>query len=138
MNFQDFWLCWKRNGESSTPDSNFGSWQSSGYGSPSHSYRRKSSLSCWTIPERSVSNKYTKESAIISPIYFYLLWHWNTCLRYYSTHKTLELILFIYSRVEGSGKIRYAESSMRNGFGLKYLHMFFNLPFLQLQVFICN
>ncbi|KAH9499450.1 Rab-like protein 6 [Bulinus truncatus] len=36
-------------------------------------------------------------------------------------------------RTEGSGKIRYAESSMRNGFGLKYLHMFFNLPFLQLQ-----
>ncbi|XP_005103241.1 rab-like protein 6 isoform X2 [Aplysia californica] len=36
-------------------------------------------------------------------------------------------------RPEGSGKIRYAESSMRNGFGLKYLHMFFNLPFLQLQ-----
>ncbi|CAG5135666.1 unnamed protein product, partial [Candidula unifasciata] len=36
-------------------------------------------------------------------------------------------------RPEGSGKIHYAESSMRNGFGLKYLHMFFNLPFLQLQ-----
>ncbi|GFR79798.1 rab-like protein 6 [Elysia marginata] len=31
------------------------------------------------------------------------------------------------------GLVRYAESSMRNGFGLKYLHMFFNLPFLQLQ-----
>ncbi|GFO09522.1 Rab-like protein 6 [Plakobranchus ocellatus] len=31
------------------------------------------------------------------------------------------------------GIVRYAESSMRNGFGLKYLHMFFNLPFLQLQ-----
>ncbi|KAL5012563.1 hypothetical protein ScPMuIL_011114 [Solemya velum] len=29
--------------------------------------------------------------------------------------------------------VRYAESSMRNGFGLKYLHKFFNLPFLQLQ-----
>jgi len=29
--------------------------------------------------------------------------------------------------------VRYAESSMRNGFGLKLLHKFFNLPFLQLQ-----
>ncbi|XP_041368612.1 rab-like protein 6 [Gigantopelta aegis] len=36
-------------------------------------------------------------------------------------------------RPEGSAQVRYAESSMRNGFGLKYLHMFFNLPFLQLQ-----
>ncbi|CAG5135218.1 unnamed protein product, partial [Candidula unifasciata] len=36
-------------------------------------------------------------------------------------------------RHEGCGKIRYAESSMRNGFGLKYLYAFFNLPFLQLQ-----
>ena len=39
-----------------------------------------------------------------------------------------------FYRPEGSGQVRYAESSMRNGFGLKYLHMFFNLPFLQLQV----
>ncbi|XP_064649381.1 rab-like protein 6 isoform X2 [Lineus longissimus] len=29
--------------------------------------------------------------------------------------------------------IRYAEASMRNGFGLKYIHKFFNLPFLTLQ-----
>lgn len=29
--------------------------------------------------------------------------------------------------------MRYSESSMRNGFGLKLLHKFFNLPFLQLQ-----
>lgn len=29
--------------------------------------------------------------------------------------------------------MRYAESSMRNAFGLKLLHKFFNLPFLQLQ-----
>ncbi|ESO86528.1 hypothetical protein LOTGIDRAFT_194959, partial [Lottia gigantea] len=36
-------------------------------------------------------------------------------------------------RPEGSGQVRYAESSMRNGFGLRYLHLFFNLPFLQLQ-----
>lgn len=29
--------------------------------------------------------------------------------------------------------VRYAEISMRNGFGLNYLHKFFNIPFLQLQ-----
>ncbi|XP_078325014.1 rab-like protein 6 isoform X2 [Crassostrea virginica] len=38
-----------------------------------------------------------------------------------------------YDRPAGSAIIRYAESSMRNGFGLKYLHKFFNLPFLNLQ-----
>ncbi|XP_060523545.1 rab-like protein 6 [Cylas formicarius] len=32
-----------------------------------------------------------------------------------------------------SAQIRHTESSMRNGFGLKVLHKFFNLPFLQLQ-----
>jgi len=37
------------------------------------------------------------------------------------------------SRPPGSAQVRYAESSMRNGFGLKLLHKFFNLPFLQLQ-----
>ncbi|XP_069791125.1 rab-like protein 6 isoform X2 [Narcine bancroftii] len=37
------------------------------------------------------------------------------------------------SRLPRSSYIRYAESSMRNGFGLKYLHRFFNIPFLQLQ-----
>ncbi|XP_060602518.1 rab-like protein 6 [Ruditapes philippinarum] len=37
------------------------------------------------------------------------------------------------NRPKGSGQIRYAEASMRNGFGLKYIHKFFNLPFLQLQ-----
>lgn len=41
---------------------------------------------------------------------------------------------FSYHRPEGSAQIRYAESSMRNAFGLKYIHKFFNLPFLQLQV----
>ena len=34
---------------------------------------------------------------------------------------------------ERRAQIRYAETSMRNGFGLKLLHKFFNLPFLQLQ-----
>ncbi|XP_076183549.1 rab-like protein 6 [Ptiloglossa arizonensis] len=40
---------------------------------------------------------------------------------------------FIDSFHERSAQVRYAESSMRNGFGLKLLHKFFNLPFLQLQ-----
>lgn len=29
--------------------------------------------------------------------------------------------------------VRYCESSMRNGFGLKYIYQFLNIPFLQLQ-----
>jgi GTPase SAR1 family protein len=33
----------------------------------------------------------------------------------------------------GSGQVRYSEASMRNGYGLKFLHKFFNLPFLHLQ-----
>ncbi|KAM9326161.1 rab-like protein 6 [Gastrophryne carolinensis] len=37
------------------------------------------------------------------------------------------------NRSPGSSYIRYAEASMKNGFGLKYLHKFFNIPFLQLQ-----
>lgn len=40
---------------------------------------------------------------------------------------------FIDSLSDRSAQVRYAESSMRNGFGLKLLHKFFNLPFLQLQ-----
>ncbi|MPC26776.1 Rab-like protein 6 [Portunus trituberculatus] len=36
-------------------------------------------------------------------------------------------------RPDGAADIRYTESSMRNGYGLKLLHKFFNLPFLQLQ-----
>lgn len=37
------------------------------------------------------------------------------------------------NRGENGGEVRYAEASMRNGFGLKYIHKFFNLPFIQLQ-----
>uniref|UniRef100_A0A8C5V906 Rab-like protein 6 n=1 Tax=Microcebus murinus TaxID=30608 RepID=A0A8C5V906_MICMU len=36
-------------------------------------------------------------------------------------------------RPPGASYFRYAESSMKNSFGLKYLHKFFNIPFLQLQ-----
>ncbi len=34
---------------------------------------------------------------------------------------------------DDAAEVRYAESSMRNGFGLKFLHRFLNLPFLTLQ-----
>ena len=36
-------------------------------------------------------------------------------------------------RPGGDALVRYAESSMRTGFGLKLLHRFLNVPFLTLQ-----
>uniref|UniRef100_A0A3B3CUU7 RAB, member RAS oncogene family-like 6b n=1 Tax=Oryzias melastigma TaxID=30732 RepID=A0A3B3CUU7_ORYME len=42
-------------------------------------------------------------------------------------------LILLFRRPMGASYIHYAESSMRNGFGLKYLHRFFNIPFLQLQ-----
>lgn len=51
-------------------------------------------------------------------------------------HRTVtsdHVTYFIDSLHERAAQVRYAESSMRNGFGLKLLHKFFNLPFLQLQ-----
>ncbi|CAL1677070.1 unnamed protein product [Lasius platythorax] len=53
-----------------------------------------------------------------------------------SHHRTVtadHVTYFIDSLHERTAQVRYAESSMRNGFGLKLLHKFFNLPFLQLQ-----
>ncbi|KAF5287675.1 hypothetical protein FQA39_LY15775 [Lamprigera yunnana] len=54
-----------------------------------------------------------------------------------SHHRTVtsdHVVYFIESIVSNRvAQVRYAESSMRNGFGLKLLHKFFNLPFLQLQ-----
>lgn len=51
-----------------------------------------------------------------------------------STHRTRCLTDLPTNRPPGSSYFRYAESSMKNSFGLKYLHKFFNIPFLQLQV----
>lgn len=53
-----------------------------------------------------------------------------------SHHRTVtadHVTYFIDSLGDRIAQARYAESSMRNGFGLKLLHKFFNLPFLQLQ-----
>ena len=47
---------------------------------------------------------------------------------------TTYIIFVSYNRPEGAADIRYAESCMKNGFGLRYLHKFLSIPFLQLQV----
>jgi len=39
-----------------------------------------------------------------------------------------------YCRGEDAASVRFTEMSLLNGFGLKYLHAFFNVPFLALQV----
>lgn len=45
----------------------------------------------------------------------------------------IQYLIESLERSEDDAQVRYAESSMKNGFGLKYLHKFFNLPFLHLQ-----
>nr|CAB3265395.1 rab-like protein 6 [Phallusia mammillata] len=54
------------------------------------------------------------------------------------SHRVVELDELQYmingiDRPPGSAGIMFLESSMKNGFGLKYIHKFFNLPFLLLQ-----
>lgn len=52
-----------------------------------------------------------------------------------TSHLSLQSHFVLFAnRPPGSSYFRYAESSMKNSFGLKYLHKFFNIPFLQLQV----
>ena len=41
-------------------------------------------------------------------------------------------------RPDGAAEIRYCETSMKNCFGLSYLHKFFSVPFLQMQVCVCG
>eukprot|EP00116_Pleurobrachia_bachei_P016976 sb/3477238/ len=38
------------------------------------------------------------------------------------------------NRPAEAAEVYYMEASMRDGFGLKYLYRFFNVPFLELQV----
>ncbi|KRY47455.1 Rab-like protein 6 [Trichinella britovi] len=44
------------------------------------------------------------------------------------------LFLYDFARSSRSAVVRYGEASMRNGFGLKLLHLFFNVPFLLLEL----
>ncbi|XP_038063596.1 rab-like protein 6 [Patiria miniata] len=46
---------------------------------------------------------------------------------------TMRYFIENYERPPDSATVLLAEASMKNGFGLKYLHTFFNVPFLQLQ-----
>ncbi|KRZ19914.1 Rab-like protein 6 [Trichinella pseudospiralis] len=43
------------------------------------------------------------------------------------------LFLSDFAKSSRSAVVRYGEASMRNGFGLKLLHLFFNVPFLLLE-----
>ena len=47
-----------------------------------------------------------------------------------------EAMMYIHGldRPDGAAPVRYAESSMKNGYGLMHLHKFLSVPFLQLQV----
>lgn len=51
----------------------------------------------------------------------------------YKTHLDIDKFDFLFFISSRSAQVRHSESSMLNGFGLKILHKFFNLPFLQLQ-----
>jgi hypothetical protein len=50
-------------------------------------------------------------------------------------HRTVsaDVVVGFSEGIERVAPVRYAETSMRNGFGLRYLHKFLNVPFLQLQ-----
>ena len=46
----------------------------------------------------------------------------------------LHVCVSLSPRPEGAADVRYAEASMKNGFGLMHLHKFLSVPFLHLQV----
>lgn len=57
----------------------------------------------------------------------------NHCDMAHHRSVTADQVAFYCESLNRSAPARYAESSMYNGFGLKFLHKWFNVPFLQLQ-----
>lgn len=85
---------------------------------------------------KSWSFDYVEKELVKIPAHIPVLVLGNHCdMAHHRTVTADRVTYFIESvqRPEGSAQIRYAESSMSNGFGLKLLHKFFCLPFLQLQ-----
>ena len=62
-----------------------------------------------------------------------LIWFFQAHHRCVSRAQVLGYIEDELDRGDNAAGAKYAESSMRNGFGLKFLHKFLNLPFLTLQ-----
>ncbi|KRZ19911.1 Rab-like protein 6 [Trichinella pseudospiralis] len=72
------------------------------------------------IPVLVLANRLDVQTILQSSIFKY------SCVLYV-------VICILFIRSSRSAVVRYGEASMRNGFGLKLLHLFFNVPFLLLE-----
>ncbi|KAG8323047.1 Rab-like protein 6 [Homalodisca vitripennis] len=91
------------------------------------------SATCF-LPLRSFD--YVERELIKIPIHIPVLVLGNHCDMSHHRTVTADIVMSYIDSVQrpkGSAQVRYAEASMYNGFGLKLLHKFFCLPFLQLQ-----
>ncbi|XP_046670212.1 rab-like protein 6 [Homalodisca vitripennis] len=85
---------------------------------------------------KSWSFDYVERELIKIPIHIPVLVLGNHCDMSHHRTVTADIVMSYIDSVQrpkGSAQVRYAEASMYNGFGLKLLHKFFCLPFLQLQ-----
>uniref|UniRef100_A0A1B6CF37 Rab-like protein 6 n=1 Tax=Clastoptera arizonana TaxID=38151 RepID=A0A1B6CF37_9HEMI len=82
------------------------------------------------------SFEYVEKEIVKIPSHIPVMILGNHCDMAHHRTVTSDHVLFFIDSIQrpaGSAQIRYAEASMSNGFGLKLLHKFFCLPFLQLQ-----
>ena len=82
------------------------------------------------ISQSNQSNFTKKISTFLCHI---LIWIFQAHHRCVSRAQVIGYIEDELDRGDNAAGAKYAESSMRNGFGLKFLHKFLNLPFLTLQ-----